>query len=448
MARGGRPAAQLPRVLEGEVVELASGGDGVIHTEHGDVFCAGVFPGERVRLSGLRRRGKHIVAQASQVLQPSPDRVDAPCEHAAACGGCAWMSLAPSAQRAARRQLIERALNNARLTPEHPVELDETGVERTLGYRSRARMHFDKGVLGYRAAGSRALVAIDRCVVQAPAIASAAAALGDVLRASSPGGAGVCMDVHLGTGAHGVVAELRSDDTLPPELYGMLEALVAAETLEGVGVLAGGATCHAIFGDPSEVSPGVSEGARTSGGSGAAPGDASLRVPLGGFSQANPWVNAALVATVVDWIEASGQATLELYSGSGNLSVALAAAGAELTSVEREADATALAIANLAARGLSAKAHHRDASESPRQRFTRVVLDPPREGAADAVERILTVHRPERVVYVSCDPRTLARDLANLVAGGYRLERVRGFDMFPHTPHVETVALLVRLAPA
>ena len=80
----------------------------------------------------------------------------------------------------------------------------------------------------------------------------------------------------------------------------------------------------------------------------------------------------------------------------------------------------------------------------PRTRFARVVLDPPREGALPVMESLLRVQRPERVVYVSCDPRTLARDVALLVQGGYVLERVRAFDMFPQTPHVETVALLTR----
>jgi 23S rRNA (uracil1939-C5)-methyltransferase len=245
------------------------------------------------------------------------------------------------------------------------------------------------------------------------------------------------------------VVELRSDGVLPPELYAAVEQLVADGALQGVGILAAGATAHATFGDPTELSPRPQHGG-TAGAADGAPGDAApgVRVPLGGFSQANPEVNAALVATAVQWADVAGRTTLELYAGSGNLSVALVSAGAQLTTIEHDADAAALASDNLGGLGLRFKAHHRDVTKAPQTRFERVVLDPPREGARDVIDQIASVHRPERVVYVSCDPRTLARDLALLVKAGYRLQRVRGFDMFPQTPHVETVALLERGLPA
>jgi hypothetical protein len=153
VAQKGGPAAPLPRFVDGRVTQLAMGGDGVVQTELGDVFRAGVFPGERVRLKGLRRQGKLLLAGDAEVLEASAQRRAAPCVHAEACGGCAWMALAPEAQRDARRTLIERALTNARVTPLQPVELDPAGLEQDLGYRSRARMRFEGGVLGYRASG-------------------------------------------------------------------------------------------------------------------------------------------------------------------------------------------------------------------------------------------------------------------------------------------------------
>lgn len=434
VVRSSAPAAPLPRSVSGRVTQLAMGGDGLVTTELGDVFHAGVFPGEEVRLRGLRRQGRLLVASDAEVLVPSPQRRTPPCEHVAACGGCAWMALEPSAQRDARRALIERALANARVTCANLVELDPVGADRELGYRSRARMRFE-GVLGYRASGSRRVVPIERCVVQSEAIALAATRLGAALTdaARSGGSSTPGMDVHLGLGERGVVVELRSDAPLAPAVYAAVERLVQDGALQGVGILAGGATSLAVFGDPAEAVVGLEHEV--------------LRVPLGGFSQANREVNRALVATAVAWAEARDQDTLELYSGSGNLSVALAAAGARLTAVERDEAASALAVQNLASRGLTAKVLTGNAADSPNKRFSRVVLDPPREGAEDAVGRIARVHRPERIVYVSCDPRTLARDVAELVQSGYALERVRGFDMFPQTPHVETVALLTRSAP-
>ena len=201
VAQKGAPAAPLPRFVTGTVSQLAMGGDGLVKTELGDVYQAGVFPGERVRLAGLRRQGKLLLAGGFEVLEASPHRRPAPCVHAEACGGCAWMTLAPSAQRDARRATIERAFANARVALKQPVELDEAGAEQELGYRSRARMRFE-GALGYRASGSRRVVPIERCAVQSEPIAVAASALHAALvtTGTSPG-----MDVHLGLGEHGVV---------------------------------------------------------------------------------------------------------------------------------------------------------------------------------------------------------------------------------------------------
>jgi 23S rRNA (uracil1939-C5)-methyltransferase len=293
-------------------------------------------------------------------------------------------------------------------------------------------MRFEAGVLGYRAAGTRQVVPIARCAVQSDALASAAAALGVSLASVAGDGGATDVEVHLGHGQLGVVVELRTEAPLPASVYTAMARLVEQGALQGIGILAGGAVSHAVFGDVTEVAIDVA--------------GRPLAVPLGGFSQANPAVNQALVATAVRWAEASGEETLELYAGSGNLSVALAAGGAHLTAVERDAAASALAARNLAARGLRATVLAGNAANAPGKRFARVVLDPPREGAQDAIPRIANVHRPERIVYVSCDPRTLARDLAQLSGLGYVVARVRGFDMFPQTPHVETVALLTRAA--
>jgi 23S rRNA (uracil1939-C5)-methyltransferase len=231
------------------------------------------------------------------------------------------------------------------------------------------------------------------------------------------------------------VAQLRAADALDPTVYAAVKTLVERGALAGVGILAGGATSNAVFGDPTE---GIRETASAE--------ENVLRVPIGGFSQANPVVNRALVEQALEWARPRGRTTLELYAGSGTMSVALAAAGGKLTTVEISADAVELAKANLEARGLKANIRCADAAEAPKRRYEVVVLDPPREGAAEALPRLLATHRPQTIVYVSCEPRTLARDLATLCGGAYRLQAVQGFDMFPQTSHVECVAWLERRA--
>jgi 23S rRNA (uracil1939-C5)-methyltransferase len=155
-------------------------------------------------------------------------------------------------------------------------------------------------------------------------------------------------------------------------------------------------------------------------------------------------MNAVLGERLVERAEVAGQPVFELFAGSGNFSVLLARYAASLTTVESDARAVAQARANLASRGLVARVVEADADAFDVPNAVRtVVLDPPRTGAAGAAAR-LARSKARRIVYVSCDPATLARDVATLVGGGFRLVEVEMFEMFPHTSHVEALAVLER----
>jgi 23S rRNA (uracil1939-C5)-methyltransferase len=169
-----------------------------------------------------------------------------------------------------------------------------------------------------------------------------------------------------------------------------------------------------------------------------------MLVPSGAFAQANPDMNAKLGERVLALAEVAGQATLELFAGSGNFTVLLARHAGALLAVESDARAVVAARANLASRGLKARIVEADADafEVP-PAIRTVVLDPPRSGAAGAVQR-LARSKARRVVYVSCNVSTLARDLAALGTAGFHLMKVEMFEMFPHTSHVEVLALLSR----
>jgi 23S rRNA (uracil1939-C5)-methyltransferase len=191
-----------------------------------------------------------------------------------------------------------------------------------------------------------------------------------------------------------------------------------------------GARAPARFGEPEAVTTG-------------ADGEA-LVVPSGAFAQAHPAMNAKLGERLLARAELGGQTALELFSGSGNFTVLLARHTGSLTAVESDVRAVATARANLASRGLGARVVEADADafEVPAAVRT-VVLDPPREGAAGAVARIAR-SKARRVVYVSCNVATLARDLATLVPAAFHLSGVEMFEMFPHTSHVEVLAVLER----
>jgi 23S rRNA (uracil1939-C5)-methyltransferase len=165
--------------------------------------------------------------------------------------------------------------------------------------------------------------------------------------------------------------------------------------------------------------------------------------PSGSFSQANDGINQRLVEQVLALAEPTGMRVLELHCGMGNFTVALAKDAETLIAVEQHAGPAQACRANLAARGLKARVVETDASRAPKGRYDVIVLDPPRQGARALFEDSGFWHDTRRIVYVSCDTATLARDLHLACQRGYRIDRMIAFDMFPQTAHLESVVRLV-----
>jgi 23S rRNA (uracil1939-C5)-methyltransferase len=416
--------------LEGRVRDVAHGGDAVIETERGIVLARGALPGERVRVQVEARRGGVQRGRLIELLEPSGERVQAPCDAADRCGGCPLMTLAPAAQARLKRAHLTRALAHVRAE----VAIEWVASPRPLGYRVRARLAWQPGrgggaKIGYRAAGTDAVEDIERCAVLAPELARGLSAirtrLGGVIA-----GEGV---IALGLGAQArCVTELQAEAPQPPAVYEACRELVSSGELGGIALRAGGRElAPALFGDPRQLGTG-SDGR-------------ALWAPPGAFMQANAEVNALLAARVLELAAPEGASVLELFAGHGNFSVALAARAAAFRAVESDRLAADACRQNLNERGLTqASVLCDDAARGAqgRSRVDVVVLDPPRTGARAVLPAILA-RRPKRIVYVSCDAATLRRDLGELCAGGYRVDAAAAFDMFPHTAHLETV---VRLA--
>jgi 23S rRNA (uracil1939-C5)-methyltransferase len=226
------------------------------------------------------------------------------------------------------------------------------------------------------------------------------------------------------------VLEIEWVGELGGSFFGALEAKIAAGTWAGAEVWLEGARTPARIGRPEASTI-------------AADGEA-LVVPSGSFAQGHPAMNAKLGERLVALAGLVGQPVLELFAGSGNFTVLLARHAASLTAVESDARAVAAARANLASRGLAARVVEADADAFDLPNEVRVVvLDPPRTGAAGAVARI-AASRARRVAYVSCNVATLARDAGPLVVAGFRLAGLETLEMFPHTSHVEVLALFER----
>ncbi len=389
-------AAKLPvgRELELEVESLAAGGEGVARAPGGAVvFVPWTAPGDRVRVRITESRRRFARATLVELIEPSPDRRAPECEAFGECGGCSWQHLAPDAQLDAKRRIVVDAIERiGRLEVPGPVALFPS--PRPYGTRTRARLLVEGGRVGYRRRRSRALRAVSACPILAPELER----------------------------------ELARLAASPPRRDGEIELFLDAE---------GRAWRTPLGGAHREPRP------RTM-----ACGALRLRVSEGAFSQSH----ATLVERLADEVTraaGAGALALELYAGCGLFTLGLAGSFQRVVAIESSRAAAADLRVNLAG------APHVDVFEARVEaalgcepvvslRPDVVVLDPPRVGVdAEAIETLARLGA-DRIVYVSCDPATLARDVARLGAAGHRLSQLSVFDCFPQTPHVEVLALLER----
>lgn len=435
-----RNAPRRPLPVENIRIDgLAIGGAGVGKREDGSaVFVPLSVPGDLLE-AHVDPRGKPARGTVRRVLEPGADRVEPPCAYHTRCGACDWMQLSPQAQRAAHRALVTNAIRHATELASLP-EVREHAPTAPLGYRTRARFWLrgargsggaGRAEVGYRTAGTHELCAIDRCVVLDPALApllvelpqlfAGAAGQGDVL-------------VALGEGRRPVV-DISWRGELPPAVWGALDAATrgnapGAARWAGAQVRLDGATQPQAFGDPRPVGTGAD--------------GLPLHFAPGGFAQTSDAGAATLAERAAALTEPAGKHVLELFAGSGTLSVLLARGAASFQAVELDPTAAGCARDNLAARALEGRVTTADADDFAVARSAQVVvLDPPRTGAAGAVRHIAAA-RPRVVVYVACDVATLARDLRALVQAGYRLTDLETVELFPQTSHVETLVRLER----
>ncbi|EXF42965.1 23S rRNA 5-methyluridine methyltransferase [Pseudomonas sp. BAY1663] len=360
-----------------------------------------------------------------------------PCPHARQCGGCNLQHAGADDQLALKqRTLNEQLARFAGLQPE-AWAAPLTGPE--LGYRRRARLavrwdakalHLD---IGFRAAASQQIVSIEQCPVLVQPLQSLLPGLLATLRGLDKPQAIGHVEVFSGTTEALLV---RHTVALPDSDLARLLAFAheyrAQLWLQGEG-------------EPQAVEPAPFLGYRL------ARWQLELAWQPGDFVQVNAPVNEAMVAQALEWLApAQGERVLDLFCGLGNFSLPLARQGAQVVGVEGVEAMVERARENARRNGLAHAHFYRADLSKPlagapwaRGGFAAVLLDPPRDGALQIV-RQMSMLDARRVVYVSCNPATLARDAAELVAQGYRLKRAGVLDMFPQTAHVEAMALFER----
>ncbi len=382
--------------LEVEVERILPGGMGLAHAGGKTIFVSLAAPGDRLRVRVDRRQGDLLFASIEEVITPSPVRIEPPCPYFGRCGGCDFQQLNYQAQLAAKSEMIRDCLHRiARL--EHVPDVVVAGSPKEWGYRMRATWQIDQEQLaaGYYERGSRRVCDVADCAI------------------------------------------------LEPELQQTLEKVRATEWhefppgLKHLDVVAGenGVSLSPEFAEfqTRELSLTVQ-------------GEA-YHYNAEAFFQVNPSLLGSLVEFAVSGF--TGGTALDLYCGVGLFTLPLARQFQKVIGVESNSKAIRFARRNLQnaaltnARVISAGVTEWFRSDSKHVgAVDLVLLDPPRAGAESAVIKGIIDLRPAKISYVSCDPATLARDLKKLIAGGYAIDSITAFDLFPQTHHVETVIRL------
>jgi 23S rRNA (uracil1939-C5)-methyltransferase len=385
------------------------------------VMVPGAVVGDHLDVEIVSERRDYSVAKIREVVRASAERRVAPCPYLPRCGGCDWQHIEYQAQVRFKGEVVARELSHAL-----GIEIDPAGlVEQApaeFGYRSRIRLRVGaKGALGFYEAASNTIVEIDSCMVAEAGMrmpAHLARSLGKRVEEIE-----VVRD-----GARKVQVAYLKKTVTEEDLRRARNVLEADGEIAGIVLRAG--TSRSTVGDAT-ISIELEDGL-------------SIEVDADLFSQVNRAQNRKLVASVMEMAAIhESSAVLDLYCGAGNFSMPAARRGARVTGVDDDAGAIAAAARNAerlkfnSAQFVAMKASATaDFLHRARYRPEVIILDPPRTGALDLMAPIVKL-RAASVIYVSCDVTTLARDLRVLTGAGYKIKRVRGFDFFPNTHHVE-----------
>lgn len=427
---------------EAAIVDLSHEARGVARIDGKTVFVADALPGERVVLRRTGRHRNYDEAVLERVLVASPDRVAAACPHFGTCGGCALQHLDPAAQRALKQaQLLE---NLARLGGVEPGRVLDPLTGPMWGYRRRARLGVKlvprKGrvLVGFRERSAPYVADLHECRVLAPPVDELIDPLAALIGGLEIAARVPQIEVAVAQDACALVLRVLDAPSAAD-----LERLRAFEATHGVRFYlqpGGPETVAALAAGTPPLHYSLPAF------------DVTIEFEPTDFVQVNGAVNEAMVDRAVEQLEAgAGEAVLDLFCGLGNFSLPLARRARQVVGVEGDAALVARARDNALRNGLGNATFHaadlfQDSGDSnwARRPYDRVLLDPPRAGAREVLP-VVGRCGAGRVVYISCHPGSLARDAGLLVKEhGFRLVAAGVMDMFPHTTHVEAMAVFDR----
>ena len=411
--------------MEVTIERILPGGLGLAHADGQTVMVALAAPGDRLRVRVERVKGSVTFASIEEIIEPSPDRIEPACPYFGRCGGCDFQQMSYEAQLAAKKEIVRDCLR--RIAKIEVPDFQIVAAPNQWHYRARAQWQYDaeRKRLGYFESGSRRVCDVADCAVLVPELQW------------------VLEDMRAG-----MADELLANDARYFRAIAGDDRAVVAAGFERMH-RATPRQRPALENSALSIEEESGEVARTIAGE-------TYRLGAESFFQTNVDLVPQLIEEAIG--KQHGDTAIELYCGVGLFTVPLARRFKDVIGVEDETDAIKFAKQNLANAGLTnAKVVKSDVgvwlnnAELTTDRKRRqaaalqidfVLLDPPRAGAESRVIGGILQLEPKRICYVSCDPATLARDLRKIIAGGYSLDSLTAFDMFPQTHHVETVVHL------
>lgn len=428
--------------------KLAFGGNGVCRINGKVCFVPFSCPGDEVRLAITSEKRSYQLARIVEVISPAPQRSTPPCPLFGTCGGCSWQHIAYAQQLEAKQQILAETMwRGARVEAEHITATRPSALQ--YGYRSRVQFKLhgsgSRLQIGFYRTGSHIVEDVGQgCPVALPVINEVLGRFRAVLTSCAE--IRFIPKISIDCAEQGVIAVVtysgRERASVVDFFTNHREELLP---LTGLYLKSDRNTpLLKVYGDEvlAYTLPALSSDA----------GLCRLSYQAGGFAQVNREQNKAMLEIVSQLAGFNGtEQVLDLYCGNGNFSLPIAGLVAQVTGIEEYAGSIAAARENCTVNGIGNAAFIcADAAGGTRQLadagryFDTIILDPPRTGAAEAIPEICRLN-PATVIYVSCDPSTLARDCGLLAACGYQVLECVPVDMFPQTYHIESVTLLKKL---
>ena len=413
------------------VDELDPFGQGVARHQGKTLFISGALPGEQAEVTLVEEKRQYARGKATRLLSLSPERVTPRCPHFTRCGGCQQQHAAEPLQQRSKAAALSRMLGQA---AQRAVAVDEILAGPAWGYRRRARLGLQwqpktrELQMGFRQEASNDLVAIRVCPILAPELEALLLPLRDCLSALKA--ASRLGHLELVLADNGPLMVLRHLDALHADDREKLERFSHEQRL--MLFLDDGERLEQVRGEEPFYHS----------------GEVRWTFSPRDFIQVNDAVNQQMVAQAIAWLDLRPEdRVLDLFCGMGNFTIPVGKFVQNAVGVEGVAALVRQAAYNAQLNNLKNVRFFQhnleeDVARQPwaAQGFNKVLLDPARAGAAGVMAHVVKL-APERVVYVSCNPTTLARDSQTLLSAGYHLERVAMLDMFPHTRHLESMVL-------